>query len=122
MIRDRFIAGHPNCALQRHLNSVPPETPIRDIVDRNCETSAGEGRPVYAVSKRVLTPADEVIAAVTGPSVRLTDLEVLLRCLLPTTPAPRLASTGIEALLKCLLSTTPAHAQAPPPRPATMDI
>ena len=34
LIRDRFIAGHGNCDLRRHLDSVAPETPIRDIVDR----------------------------------------------------------------------------------------
>ena len=32
LIRDRFIAGHDSCALRRHLDSVAPETPIRDIV------------------------------------------------------------------------------------------
>ena len=34
LIRDRFIAGHSNCDLRRHLDSVSPETPIRDVVDR----------------------------------------------------------------------------------------
>ena len=34
LIRDRFIAGHNNCDLRRHLDSVSPETPIRDVVDR----------------------------------------------------------------------------------------
>ena len=35
LICDRFVAGHDSCALRRHLdNSVAPETPIRDIVDR----------------------------------------------------------------------------------------
>ena len=34
LIRDRFIAGHGSCELRRHLDSVPPETPIRDVVDR----------------------------------------------------------------------------------------
>ena len=34
LIRDRFIAGHSSCELRRHLDSVPPETPIRDVVDR----------------------------------------------------------------------------------------
>ena len=34
LIRDRFIAGHSSCELHRHLDSVPPETPIRDVVDR----------------------------------------------------------------------------------------
>ena len=34
LIRDRFIAGHSSCELRRHLDSVPLETPIRDVVDR----------------------------------------------------------------------------------------
>ena len=34
LIRDRFIAGHSSCELCRYLDSVPPETPIRDVVDR----------------------------------------------------------------------------------------
>ena len=33
-LRDRFIAGHGSCELRRHLDSVAPETPIWDIVDR----------------------------------------------------------------------------------------
>ena len=33
LIQDRFVAGHENCVLCRHLDSVPTETPIRDIVD-----------------------------------------------------------------------------------------
>ena len=38
LIHDRFIAGHSSCELRRHLDSVPPETPIRDVVDRCCVT------------------------------------------------------------------------------------
>ena len=34
MIRDRFITGHQDCNLRWHLDSVPPGTPIREIVDR----------------------------------------------------------------------------------------
>ena len=34
LICDRFIAGHPDCDLHWHLDSVPPDTPIQDIVDR----------------------------------------------------------------------------------------
>ena len=33
LIQDRFIAGHSSCELRRHLDSVPPKTPIRDVVD-----------------------------------------------------------------------------------------
>ena len=34
LVRDRFIAGQMECSLRRHLDSVEPDTPIRDIVDR----------------------------------------------------------------------------------------
>ena len=33
MVRDRFIDGQAECALRRHLNSLRPDTPMRDIVD-----------------------------------------------------------------------------------------
>ena len=33
LIRDRFIAGHGSCELRRYLDCVPPDTPLRDIVD-----------------------------------------------------------------------------------------
>ena len=34
LIRDRFIAGHSSYELSRYLDSVLPETPMRDVVDR----------------------------------------------------------------------------------------
>ena len=34
LIRDRFIAGHESCELRRHLDCLPPDAPLRDIVDR----------------------------------------------------------------------------------------
>ena len=34
LIRDRFIAGHGSCDLRRHLDCLPPDTPLRDIVDQ----------------------------------------------------------------------------------------
>ena len=34
MIRDRFIVAQQSCGLRRYLDVVPPDTPIRDIVDR----------------------------------------------------------------------------------------
>ena len=33
LIRDCFIVGHSSCELRRYLDSVPPETPLRDVVD-----------------------------------------------------------------------------------------
>ena len=40
LIRDRFIAGHENCDLRRYLDCVPPDTPLRDIVDRYRDTKS----------------------------------------------------------------------------------
>ena len=45
LIRDRFIASHDNCDLRRHLDSVPLETPIRDVVDR-CRVWESHADPI----------------------------------------------------------------------------
>ena len=34
MVWDRFIADQRSCGLRHHLDSVPPDTPIQEIVDR----------------------------------------------------------------------------------------
>ena len=56
LIRDRFVAGHENCALRRHLDSVPPETPIRDIVDR-CRVWESHADPG---ARRIVKPTLEL--------------------------------------------------------------
>ena len=33
LVRDRFIAGQARCALRSHLDSMGPDTPMRDIVE-----------------------------------------------------------------------------------------
>ena len=33
MVRDRFIDGQAECAFRRHLDSLGPDTQMRDIVD-----------------------------------------------------------------------------------------
>ena len=121
LIQDRFVAGHENSALRRHIDSVPPETPIRDIVDRcrvwesRCQERA---LPVYTVDEPAYMPADQVMAAVTAPPVGLGDLEALLRRFLPTppvlTPPPWPIPTEIEMLQECLLSGVPTP--TPPPQ------
>ena len=53
LIRDTFIAGHNSCDLCRHLDSAPPETPIRDVVDRcrvwesHADPASGRMRTYY---------------------------------------------------------------------------
>ena len=56
LIRDRFIAGHRSCELRRHLDSVPPETPIRDVVDR-CRVWESHADPAV---RRVSKPSPDL--------------------------------------------------------------
>ena len=51
LIQDRFIAGHNSCEQRRHLDSVPPEAPIRDIVDRCRVWESHTDSDVQRVSK-----------------------------------------------------------------------
>ena len=93
LIRDRFTAGHSSCELRRHLDSVPPETPIRDVVDR-CRIWESHADPaVRRVSKPspdpiyptyVVGDSDNIsrttrVAAVTRPKSGPDQLEDLLR-------------------------------------------
>ena len=98
IICDRFVAGHDRCALRRHLDSVPPETPIRDIVDccRVWESHADtEARrfskprpervlPIYTVEEPGCGLDDRMVAAVTVPPAIPEQMETLLKRLLPT--------------------------------------
>ena len=34
LVRDKLIEGQVECSLRRHLDSVGPDTPMEDIVDR----------------------------------------------------------------------------------------
>ena len=92
LIRDQFIAGHSG----RHLDSVPPETPIRDVVDR-CrvwETHADPAvrrvckpSPEQTYPANVVGDADSIsettrVAAVNRPRPGPDQLEDLLRRLL----------------------------------------
>ena len=57
LIRDRFIAGHGSCELRQYLDCVPPDTPLRDIVDR-CRVWESHADPeVRRVSKPMPEPA-----------------------------------------------------------------
>ena len=66
LIRDRFIAGHSSCELRRHLDSVSPETHIRDVVDR-CRVWESHADPAV---RRISKPSPDPIypAYVVGDS------------------------------------------------------
>ena len=76
------------------------------------------------VSELTFVPTEQVVAAVTGPSVSLANLETMLKHLLPAVPAqappPLSAPTDLKTMLKRLLPVVPA--QAPPPHSAPTDI
>ena len=57
LIRDRFIAGHESCELRRHLDCLPPDTPLRDIVDRCRVWESHSDSSVRCVSKPMPEPA-----------------------------------------------------------------
>ena len=125
LIRDRFIAGHSNCDLRRHLDSVPPETPIRDVVDR-CRVWESHADPAVRQMSKPTYPAYAVgdtdsdnevtrVAAVTVLKSRLNQLEDLLRRVISTAerPAPKPELSDIEKLLQQLV-------REPPNRPLTV--
>ena len=102
LIRDRYIAGHSSCGLRRHLDSVPPETPIRDVVDwchvweihadpavrRVGKPSPDPIYPAYVVGDSDSTSEPTRVAAVTRPRSGPDQLEDLLRRLLTAVDSP----------------------------------
>ena len=133
LIRDRFIAGHASCELRRYLDNVPPETPIRDVVD-HCRVWESHADPeVRRVSKPgpdpiypayVINDSDKVVeeirvAAGTKPTFTSDQMEELLRRLLVgvTTPVPVPTPVPevpmVEKLLQLLVTDTQIRQPAP---------
>ena len=127
LIRDRFIAGHSNCDLRRHLDSVSPETPIRDVVDRcrvweshadpavrrMSKPTPDPTYPAYVVGDADSDNAVTRVAAVTGLRSDQNQLEDLLRCVISTAErlAPKPEISDMAKLLQHLV-------REPPNRPA----
>ena len=138
LIRDRFIAGHSNCDLRRHFDSVPPETPIRDVVDR-CRVWESHVDPaVRRVSKPSpdpVYPAHAVgdadnniettrVATVTGPRSSPNQLEDLLRRVLALAepPVPKPEVPAVEKLLQQLVRETRSRPPAVVSPPVQTDL
>ena len=139
LIRDRFIAGHNSCELRRYLYSVPPETHIRDVVDRCRVWESHADREIRRVSKPspdpiypayVVSNSDHVgetiqVAAVTKLKSPLDQLKDLLRWLLANMAAPVLFPAPVpevptvEKLLQRLVAETQSRqlAAVSPPNP-----
>ena len=98
LVRDWFIAWQDSCAFRRHLDSVSPETPIRDIVDRcrvweshaDMEDRRGwypslrRSLPAYTINDRG-GRGDDLTGATNDITPEAQELlELLLQHLLPT--------------------------------------
>ena len=137
LIRDRFIAGHESCDLRRYLDCVPPDTPLRDIVDR-CRVWESHADPeVRRISKPMPEPAyptyvvkqpdyeTEPVCLVTvnKPNSPVDQSEELLKKLLavltPMVPPPARAPdlSPLDKLVQLLLSETAKREPAPPTPP-----
>ena len=134
LICDRFIAGHGSCELRRYLDCVPPDTPLRDIVDR-CRVWESHADPeVRRVSKPMPEPAYPTyvvkqseyetepvrVVTVNKPNSPVDQSEELLKKLLavltpavsPPAKAPELSP--MDKLVQLLLSETAKSNPVPP--------
>ena len=122
LIRERFIAGHESCDLRRYLDCVPPDTPLRDIVDR-CRVWESHGitearrvskpmpepvYPTYVVEQPDYETEPVCVVSVNKPNSQVDQSEELFKKLLEalTPAAPPWA--------QLLLSETAKRDPAPP--------
>ena len=140
IIRDRFIAGHDSCDLRRHLDSVSPETPIQDIVDR-CRVWASHADsdtrrfskpgteralPIFTVDEPGCGRDDGMVAHDSTSPTAPDQLETLLRWLLPApvvpTPPHKPVPSALEQLLQHLLMGARALKPVPPTKTGISNI
>ena len=106
LIRDRFIAGHESCDLRRYLDCVPPDTPLRDIVDR-CRVWESHADPeVRRISKPLPEPVYPTYV------VEQPDYETEPVCVVTVNKPNSPVDQSDELLKKLLAVLTP---KAPPP-------
>ena len=134
LIRDRFIAGHENCDLRRYLDCVPPDTPLRDIVDR-CRVWESHGTtemrraskpipepvyPTYVVEQPDYESEPVCMVSVNKQNSQVDQTDELLRKLLealtPVTPSPIRVpkATPLDKLTELLMSQIVKSEPAPP--------
>ena len=138
LIRDRFIAGHESCELRQHLDCLPPDTPLRDIVDRCRVWESHSDSSVRRVSKPMPEPAypayvvnkseyeSEPVRTVTvnKPESSVDHGKELLRklgaILIPVVPAPARAPepSAMDKLVQLLIGKFAKNKAVPPAHPA----
>ena len=128
LVRDRFIDGQEKCALRRHLDSMGPDTPIADIVDRCCvwesheEIDSGRGaklnRPhaVFQVTDSNNNEQEET-------STDLNVVENLIKRLLPSPAVTTQETASVPSDYELLAQRLCEMAQPPVPENSdTIDI
>ena len=130
LVRDIFIDGQEKCALRRHLDSVGPDTPIADIVDRcrvwerHEEIDSGRGvnpklnRPhaVFQVTDSNNNEQDET-------SSGLDVVENLIKRLLPSPAETTQETASVPSDYELLAQRSCEMAQPPVPENSdTIDI
>ena len=128
LVRDRLIAGQAECSLRRHLDSVGPDAPIRDIVD-SCRMweSHAEGTDSWGGCHEPERPqALYQVVDDSKPKVASEDSDVMgqiMRHLLPMPPVSPPKTTPIpldhELLIQRLIGTVHPVVQE---RSSLMDI
>ena len=137
LIRDQFIAGHESCDLRRYLDCVPPDTPLRDIVDR-CRVWESHADPevrrisnplpdtvypTYVVEQPDYETEPVCVVTVNKPNSPVDQSDELLKKLLavltPKVPPPARApdESPRDKLVQLLLSEA-VKREPPPPTPA----
>ena len=134
LIRDRFIAGHGSCDLRRYLDCVPPDTPLRDKVDRcraweshadpevrrSSKPMPEPAYPTYGVKQPDYETEPVRVVTVNKPNSSVDQSEELLKKLLavltPTVSPPARAPelSPMDKLVQLLLSETAKREPAPP--------
>ena len=108
LICDRFIAGHTSCDLRRYLDCVPPDTPLRDIVDR-CRVWESHGTTeIRRVSKPITDPV------YTTYMVEQPDYDSEPVCMVSVNKQNNQTDQTDELLRKLVEALTPAEPINPP--------
>ena len=126
LVRDRFIDGQEKCALRRHLDSVGPDTPIADIVDRcrvwESHEEMDSGRGVtprldspHAVFHITGSNDNELDDSVTGLDV----VENLIKWLLPSPAETNQETAPVSSDYELLAQRLCEMVQLPAPESPT---
>ena len=131
LIRDWFIAGHGSCDLHRYLDCVPPDTPLRDIVDQCRVWESHANSEVRRVSKPMPEPAYPTyvveqseyetepvrVVTVNKPNSLVDQSEELLKKLLAVLTlivSPPARAPELSPMVQLLLSETAKRKLVPP--------